>query len=117
MTKDKRSDRFYLLDILDAIDHIEAFLNGKSRADFEESYLLQCAVIKQFEIIGEASSRITEHTRARGSDISWQDIIGMRHKMIHDYFEVDIDIAWNTATNDLATLKSQIAKILAELQT
>lgn len=114
MMKDKRTDRQYLLDIIDAIDSINDFLKGKSRDEFEKSYLLQSAVIRQFEIIGEAASKITEPTMM-SSAVNWQDVIGMRHKMIHDYFEVSIDVTWDTAANDLAGLKAQIEKILSEL--
>jgi len=114
MTKDKRTDRQYLLDIIDAVDSVSDFLKNQSRKNFEASYLLQSAVIRQFEIIGEAASRITIPTKMK-SDINWQDVIGMRHKMIHDYFEVSIDVTWDTAANDLVNLKSQIEKILSEL--
>jgi len=73
---------------------------------------LQSAVIRQFEIIGEAASRITDNTKGRSADLNWSDIIGMRHKMIHDYFEVSIDVTWDTAKNDLPILKDQIKKVL-----
>lgn len=112
MTKDERTDRQYLLDIVDAIDSVTDFLKDKNKSEFEDSYLLQSAVIRQFEIIGEAASRITDSTRAKIAGLNWSDIIGMRHKMIHDYFEVNIAVTWDTAKNDLTDLKDQIQKML-----
>ena len=115
MTKESRSDKQYLLDISDAIDSVEDFLANISKEKFENSYLLQSAVFRQFEIIGEAASRLTNDLKKRFKNVKWNDVVGMRHKMIHDYFEVSIDIVWDTAKNDLNSLQSQIKKILKEL--
>ena len=115
MTKESRSDKQYLIDISDAIDSIGDFLNGNSKEKFEKSYLLQSAVIRQFEIVGEAASRLSSNLKEKFKNVRWNDVVGMRHKMIHDYFEVSIDIVWDTAKNDLNGLKLQIKKILKEL--
>lgn len=115
MTKENRSDKQYLLDISDAIDSIDEFLMGKSRGEFEKSDLLQSAVTRQFEIIGEAASRLTDSLKEKFKDVKWSDVVGMRHKMIHDYFEVSLDIVWDTAKNDLKNLQAQIKKIYKEL--
>lgn len=116
MTKESRSDKQYLLDISDAIDSIKDFLVDNSEEDFGRSDLLQSAVIRQFEIIGEAASRLSNDLKEKFKNVKWNDVVGMRHKMIHDYFEVSIDIVWDTAKNDLDNLQSQIQKILKELK-
>lgn len=116
MTKESRLDKQYLLDISDAIFSIHDFLRGKTKSEFEKSYLLQSAVIRQFEIIGEAASRLSNNLKERFTDVRWSDVIGMRHKMIHDYFEVSIDVVWDTIQNDLSDLKLQIDRIIKELK-
>lgn len=101
-----------MLDIVDAINSINDFLLGISKEQFENNYEKQSAVFRQFEIIGEAASRISPNTKNKYNEINWQDIVGMRHKMIHDYFEVSIDVTWITSKNDLELLKSQIELVI-----
>jgi uncharacterized protein with HEPN domain len=115
MTKERRNDKQYLLDICDAIDSINDFLMKKSKKEFYDSYMLQSAVFRQFEIIGEAASRLSSVIAKIDDDIIWKDVVGMRHKMIHDYFEVSVEITWNAAKNDIKPLKSKIKKILKGL--
>lgn len=114
MTKEKRTDKRYLQDIYDAIESINDFLKRKDKKTFEGDYLLQSAVFRQFEIIGEAASRLSKDFRKQHQEISWEKIIGMRHKMIHDYFEVSIDVVWNTYKIDLPVLKKEITLLLAK---
>ena len=104
-----------MLDIIDAIQSINDFLLGISKEEFENNYEKQSAIIRQFEIIGEAASRISSVIKDQNKEINWRDVIGMRHKMIHDYFEVSVDVTWNSSKNDINPLKSQIEKILKEL--
>lgn len=112
MIKEKRTDKQYLLDMCDAIKSANEFLGKASQKDFEGDYMLQSAVFRQFEIIREAASRLSADLTRQHDKINWQEVIGMRHKMIHDYFEVSVDIVWNTAKNDLPVLKEQIEDIL-----
>ncbi|OGV00384.1 MAG: hypothetical protein A3J84_00990 [Ignavibacteria bacterium RIFOXYA2_FULL_37_17] len=71
------------------------------------------SVIKDIEIIGEAASRISEETKLKYSDIPWKDIVGMRNRLIHSYFDVDIKLVWNTTRNNLPLLLKSLKKILS----
>lgn len=104
-----------ICDILDAITSIEDFLTGVTKKRFEESYMIQSAVFRQFEIIGEAASKLSSTIITNNKNVEWKKVVGIRHKMIHDYFEVSVDVVWDTAQNGLPVLKTQIEKILKEL--
>jgi uncharacterized protein with HEPN domain len=73
---------------------------------------MQSAVIRQIEIIGEASKNLTADYKKKHSLIPWRDIVDMRNKLIHEYFGVDKQVVWNTITIDLPQLKNQIANLL-----
>jgi uncharacterized protein with HEPN domain len=111
----KRDEKIYLQHILDAITKTEKYLGDVDEASFIQNSLIQDGVIRQIEIIGEAARHLSGDLRNKYSDIPWDDIAGMRNKLIHDYFGVDIDEVWLTATEDLPILKEQVAAILAEL--
>ena len=77
--------------------------------------MIQDAVIRQLEIIGEAATRVSPSLRLKHPEVPWPVVSGMRNKLIHDYFGVDIETVWFTTQNDLSTLKKHIQEILAEL--
>ena len=79
----KRDDSVYLRHILDAIAKVEVYLCGKDETTFSQDTLLQDGVIRQIEIIGEATRRLSQELRARYEHLPWQDIVGMRNKLIH----------------------------------
>src|SRR5687768_8944490 len=97
-----RDDAAYLRHIKDAITRIESYLIGHSESSFMSTPLVQDAVIRQIQIIGEAANRLSSEFVARVPRIPWTDIVGMRHKLVHDYFGVDLGAVWDTATRDLA---------------
>ena len=111
----QRDDSVYLKHIRDAILKIEDYTKRVSASSFKKNTLIQDAVIRQIEIIGEATKRISEKTRIEYQDIPWDDIAGMRNKLIHDYFGVDIEKVWLTVLKDIPILKKQISRILKNL--
>jgi uncharacterized protein with HEPN domain len=109
-----RDELVYLRHILDAINIVEEYLREVSETQFKSTRLLQDGVIRQVEIIGEAVRHISKDMRKMYPEIPWQDIAGMRDKLIHGYFGVDIEEVWETTQQDLPVLKSQIAGIMKD---
>jgi uncharacterized protein with HEPN domain len=106
-----RSNRERLLDILEAIDKIDRFA-GMSCERFESDEMLQIWIIHHLQIIGEAASRLTQQFLDEHPEVQWNKIIGMRHILVHGYFEIDYEIVWQTVINDLPKLKAQIQRLI-----
>jgi len=111
----KRDDRVYLQHVADAITKIETYLTGIDEPAFRAQSLIQDGVIRQLEIIGEAVKRISPTTRSLAAQIPWSAIAGMRDKLIHDYFGVNLDQVRQTAITDIPELKTAVAAILVTL--
>jgi uncharacterized protein with HEPN domain len=88
----------------DAASEALSFTAGKTRIALDSDRMLILAIIKELEIIGEAASKVSCETRERFAEIPWQDVVGMRNRLIHGYFDVDIDRVWDTVNIDLPEL-------------
>ena len=107
-----KDDRLYLRHILEAIGQIEEYVAGCDETRFLSTRLIQDGVIRQCEIIGEATKNLFPETRAMAADIPWKDIAGMRDKLIHQYFGVDLLSVWLTVKEDLPILKIAVIRLL-----
>jgi uncharacterized protein with HEPN domain len=101
-------DRLYLQHIRDAVQRIESYLEGVDRQEFDTTPLLQDAVIRQLQIIGEASKRLSEDLKESLAGVPWRKVAGMRDKLTHDYMGVDLEAVWKTAVEDLTPLKGAV---------
>ena len=110
--KGQLSDKARLYHILDAIQSIEAYVEGVSFEDFSSSSEKTFATVKQLEIIGEAANRITETTKNLWSDIEWPKIIALRNILVHEYFIIDHSIIWEIIGDEMISFKIQIEEIL-----
>jgi uncharacterized protein with HEPN domain len=108
----KRDDTVYLHHILDAIGLIEEYTKGMSEDDFFTNSMAHDAVVRQLEIIGEAARNISDGFRERHSKLPWGKMIGIRNKIIHEYFNVNYAIVWDTVSDDLPGLKKSIEKMI-----
>lgn len=100
----QRDETAFLLDMLNAAQDVEEFAAGLTFYQFEKSRLHQKAVLKSIEIIGEASTHITEETRLAHPEVPWKEIISMRNRLVHGYFQVDLERVWNTVQRDIPSL-------------
>ncbi len=105
-------DLSYLTDIIQAGKQIQAFIKGVDKAQFSNSSLIQSAVIRQIEIIGEATKRISENFKSKHPEIPWKKIAGMRDILIYAYDHVDIDEVWNAAETSIPDLVKQIEPLI-----
>ncbi|MEK7536040.1 MAG: DUF86 domain-containing protein [Patescibacteria group bacterium] len=103
-------DSLYIEHILEAIANIEEFLRGINHDKFISDKLIQSAIIRQIEIVGEATKNLSVELREQNKDVPWQDITGMRDMLIHEYFGVDLEEVWQTAAVDIPALKLIIQK-------
>jgi uncharacterized protein with HEPN domain len=99
-----RDDASYLLDMLLAAHDAVHFATGLRYAEFEQSRLHQNAILKSIEIIDEAAVRISTETKQTHPEIPWPYIIGMRNRLVHDYFDVNLKSVWDTVQGDLPRL-------------
>jgi len=105
-------DKVYLNHIFDAITLIESFTKGQTKSSFIDNELLISAVVRQLEIIGEAAKKTSAGFKAKHKDVLWKEITGMRNILIHEYFNVDLKLVWETVRLNLPKFKKQIAVLL-----
>lgn len=109
----RRDDVTLLRDMLEAGRQALATVQAHRREDLDRDVVWTWGLTKCLEIVGEAASRLSDELRARSADIPWAQIIGMRNRLVHAYFEVDRDQVWRTVTEDLPPLVEQLERLLA----
>jgi len=111
-----RDIKLYLKDILEAMEAVEKYVKDMNFEEFRNNDLVSSAVIRKFEIIGEATRHIPQTIRKKYQDIPWKTMVGFRDKLIHFYFGIKYDIVWETIKSRLPELKEKIKKVLEDLE-
>lgn len=104
-------DAIRLKHMLDAAEEAFAFAAGRSRADLDGDRKLVLALIKLVEIIGEAAAKVSPETRLRHAALPWEAIVATRNRLIHGYFDINLDIVWDTVTVDLPPLLAELRRV------
>jgi len=99
-----KNDAIRLQHMLDAAHEAIGFASGRTRSDLDDNRMLVLSLVKSIEIIGEAAFRISPATRAQLQDVPWDAIIAMRHRLVHAYFDINLDILWRTVQDELPAL-------------
>jgi len=108
----RKDDAVRLFHMLEAAQEAVSFAENKTRADLNIDRKLVLALVKDIEIIGEAAANVTAERRRELMQIPWNKIVGMRNRLIHAYFEIDLDVLWKTITEDIPLLISALEKIV-----
>lgn len=108
-------DKSRIQDMLDNAYKISQFAHGQTRNTLDTDDMFAYAVVHALEIIGEAARNVTDEFQAQTSEIEWKPIMSMRHRIAHDYLNVDYDIVWNVTQNKIPELISQLESILSRL--
>lgn len=106
-----RDSKLYLKDILDAMDSIELFVEGMNFEEFKKDDKTSSAVIRKFEIIGEATKYLPEDIKKGYPDIPWREMAGMRDKLIHFYFGIKYELVWRTIKDVIPQIKPSLIEI------
>jgi len=109
-----RDDLLYLEDVQEAIETILGYVHRIEEDEFKQNQMLQDAVVRQLEIIGEATKHLSENIREDNPQVPWKAIAGTRDRLIHGYFAVDLDEIWLTIQRDLPELKQEVNRLLSE---
>ena len=112
----KKDPLVFVRHISDEIEKVERFSKDLTKDQLKENELKQYAIIRAIEVIGEAVNNIPEDVKRKYSEVSWIDIIGMRNKLIHHYFGINLNIIWKTIKEDIPDLKQKILKIKNDLE-
>ena len=107
-----RRDALYLSDIAEACDDIASFVSGVDRSAFLQDNMRASAVLQKLTIIGEAIARLTAELKTGYPDIEWTAMSGMRNRIVHGYFHIDLELIWVAATEECPPLRAQIQAIL-----
>jgi uncharacterized protein with HEPN domain len=111
--REKPKDNERLLHMIEAIENIFEFIEGKSFEVYKNDKILKFAIIKNLEIVGEAAYLLTKDFKSSHNSVEWDDIIGMRHILVHGYYQIKDEIVWATIETELTPLKKEILKFLS----
>ena len=107
-----KDNSVYLKHVMDAINRIEEYTNNISEKRFMDKNIMQAAIIREIEIIGEATKMLGQEFKDNHQSIPWKKIAGMRDKLIHGYFGVDLNAVWKTVKEDIPQLKKEIKELI-----
>jgi len=109
----RRDDSIRFRHMLDAAKEVMSFAKNKTRRDLDNDRMLTLSLVKSIEIIGEAASKVTDETKKRFPEIPWTNMIAMRNRLIHAYFDIDLDVLWGTIVDDLPPFIEDLEKIIS----
>jgi len=110
------ADRTRLMHMLEAAQEAVGYAAGLRRTDIDGNRPLQHSLVRCIEVIGEATARLSEEFRQAHPDMPWQDIVAMRNRLIHPYFDIDLDVVWRTAAEELPGLIPRLEAYLSEMR-
>lgn len=106
----RRNFPLLIEDIWEAVEKIERYVSGMNHAAFVKDEKTVDSVVRNLEIIGEAANRLPQDFKTQHLDIQWSKIIGLRHRIVHDYFNIDVEIVWQIIQEDLPVFKSKLSR-------
>jgi uncharacterized protein with HEPN domain len=109
----KRPINLLLNDIRQALDRIEQYIKNLSFDAFSDDQKSVDAVVRNLEIIGEAASRLPDEFKEKYSEIEWYKVVGLRHRIVHEYFGIDLEIIWQILQKDLPELRQKLTQIMS----
>lgn len=109
-----KDDLIRLQHMLDAAKEALSFAKNKNRKNLDDDRMLALSIVKSIEIIGEAASTVSKEFREKYKEIPWANIIAMRNRLIHVYFDIDLDRVWDTITDDIPSLITLLEKAIAQ---
>lgn len=113
--QDRLGDKVRLQHILEAVNDINDYVKGVTFEEFSENSMMLNASVRQLEIIGEASNRLSEHIHSANTNIPWRTIIGFRNVIVHEYFGLDDKIVWAVIQNEIPSLIEKVEAIIQSI--
>jgi uncharacterized protein with HEPN domain len=110
-------DDAYMLDMLVAARRAAQHAIALEPQQFESSLLHQDAIMRELQIVGEAASQVSDHTKSKHTEIDWNGIIGLRHRLVHDYRKIRLNVVWRVLKNEVPVLIQQLEKIVPPEET
>ena len=107
-------DRTRLLHMVDAAETIANFVSGRARKDLDSDRMLLFALVRAVEVLGEAAAKVSPEARAEAASVPWPQIVAMRNRLIHAYFDVNRDMLWKTAIEEIPALLPALRKLIGQ---